>query len=690
MTPRPALRAAIGCLLVLVLLPILSPVYRDFFLDRRDRYQGTSIADFLGPMAYDRRVLHDFSWGGWFWNPDKALGMPRMQDLGTRPMYPVQLALLVAMPEARAWHWNHVVHVALKAIGLVLLGVALQWPLWIVVAAATGAMVAEGSLVQFGDTTYLLSGAWLPLQLWLTLKAARRSGMTGWDAAWAVAAALAALSFHPQFGAYYMVLIGLVTLWVERAELRQRWPALVARYLTSGLLIAPWLLPSGLHYAESLRRHIAAFDDWHLARAYTWWKYRLGWTTLRQALLVPTGVWIAIGVALLVARVWRRARELTLWPPFVAYFVFGLFHAVPWLALPMWITGVAVLPFRIPERVFEPFTWLGILLLAELAACGTRGWRGAVLALLLVAGFGACLWQTAYDPSSGYIMPRWERQLPERLAGQVRAEPRAPAVFVTGTDRKPDDQAPLLNSHHNLILGVPAAHFLGEVPSYYFSRATYRVPGLLFMQRVATPLTDWDDVVDVYAELGIGWVFWDGAGEPIHPRLRLAGEERGFRLYRIDGARPHVYALDRVRRVPEPTRPADVAALVFSLPGLGPFCYGCPESATASPLSEVVLRSTWRAGDVTVYVTSPRGTLVVLGETRSRGWRASVDGRPVQIHPVDEMFQGVAVGPGQHRIQWTFESPGFFAGLWLLLLGICVLLVGIWIPRIRRERDARP
>jgi hypothetical protein len=670
-----------ACVLVTGLLAALSPVYRDLITDARGRYRGTSPADFLGPMEYDRRVLHDFSWGAWFWNPDKALGIPRVQDLGNRPMYPINWALLAALSTEEAWRWYFLLHTALKLIGLVLLCSALGWPFWIVVVASSGSMLAEGSLVHLGDITYLSSAAWPPLLLWLTLKAAGRTRFSGWDAAWSLAATLWVLSFHPQYGVYYGVLLLVFTIWVERGALRRRLPMLAIRHVVGGLLVAPYLLPAAAHYAESGRHHMMEFDDWHLQRAYVWWKSRMNWSVFWRASFFPWGAWVAIGVGALVGRI----RGTLLWPVFAVYFLFGLFHALPWLAVPMWVTGVALFPFRIPERVFEPFMWLGVLLLAELAARESRTRRRQILAGLLVVAVASCAWQTSGDPRTAYINPRWERSLPTGLAARVRAEPRAAAVFVTGTDRQPDHRAPLLNSHHNLLLGVPAAHFLGEVPNYYFTRATYRVPGLLFMQRVATPLADWDDVVDVYAELGIGWVFWDGAGEPLHPRLGLVGEEHGFRLYRIDDARPLVYALDRVRRLAEPGRPADVAALIFSLPALGPFCYGCPEGAAASALEQVKLATRWRPGDVTVDVESSRGTLLVLGETRSRGWRASIDRAPVAIYPIDELFQGVVVPPGHHVIRWRFASPGFFPGLALAAAGALLLVgalgVSVWKGR---------
>ncbi len=104
-------------------------------------------------------------------------------------------------------------------------------------------------------------------------------------------------------------------------------------------------------------------------------------------------------------------------------------------------------------------------------------------------------------------------------------------------------------------------------------------------------------------------------------------------------------------------------------------------------MDQVTLTNRWRPGDVTVSVESPRGTFVVLGETRSRGWRASVDEAPTMIYPGDELFQGVAVPPGRHVIRWRFVSPGFFPGLALAVAG-ALMLVGALVVRGRRDHDA--
>jgi hypothetical protein len=674
---RTFVRTVIGVALVLALVYAVSPVYRDFFDDRRDRYKGSSFAVHSGPLDYDRQVLRDFSWGAWFWDPYRGMGMPRLQDLGMRPLYPVQLVLARFLPTLAAWHWNHVLHVVLKAVGLVLLGSALGWPFWVVIAASAGAMLAEGSLVQFTDTTMLLTAAWLPLQMWLTVKAAGRATFSGWDAAWAVAAALRVLSFHPQYGAYYEVLIILFTIRMEWGQLRRRLPALVLRYVGCALLLAPALLPGYAHYADSGRRHIAEFDDWPMRRAYLWWKYGLHWSDFLTSAFAPLGVWLTVLVGALIGPV----RSTVLWPVFAGYLVFALFHAVPWLAFPMWVTGIAIFPFRIPQRVFEPFMWLGILLLAEQVTRETRRARRSVLAGLLLVALASCAWQTSYDPRTTYVMPRWERQLPAALAAHIRSQPATRVLMVTGPDRMNDPSEPILNSNHADFLRIPAIHFAGQLPSYHFNRMTYRLPGLILLPRGPTSLEEWEAAVEVYRGLGVGWVIWDGAGEPVHPALHYEGEEAGFRLYAISGAPRMVSAAETIRSVPRPSQMQDVTALVYSIPALGPFCYDCPAGRVWSAPEEVTLKTDWRAGHVRIEVESPRGTFLILSENYSIGWHATVSGHEVPIYQVNEALQGVSVPPGQHVVVWRFASPGFFAGLWIAGIGAVGLALGPMLAR---------
>jgi uncharacterized membrane protein YfhO len=118
---------------------------------------------------------------------------------------------------------------------------------------------------------------------------------------------------------------------------------------------------------------------------------------------------------------------------------------------------------------------------------------------------------------------------------------------------------------------------------------------------------------------------------------------------------------------------------VFGLAAEGPFCYDCPARA-AAPGGPAQVRWHWAPGAIGIDVESPGGTYVVLGESLSRGWRATLDGRPVPIHQVSEMFQGVWVDAGRHALAWRFAEPGFFLGLAVMVvaLGVTIALPRVW------------
>jgi hypothetical protein len=667
----------VAVVLTLVLLAALSPVYRDLFAGARDRYRGASFANFAGHLEYDHRVVHDFSWGAWFWNPDKAMGLPRFGEVLNRPLYPVHLVAVALLPTLRAWHVITLVHVVLPVIGLVLLGQRLGWPPWLTVVAATGAMVSHGALAHFSDVIDLAAAAWLPLQLWLTLQALGRPGWGRWDTLWVLCATLRVLGSNPNRVMYNELLILMTVVSFAWGHLRTELPKFAARYVVTLLLTAPLLIPAFAHFAESARTHFMEFEDWHVRRAYKWTSYWLRGEDLRR-LLSPWGLWLAVALSLIAAR--RRPGPLTC--ALGAYLVFALLHCVRYA--PFWFL-LAVLPgVRIPQKALEPIGWLLFLALAETAwltlASPARPLRRAMVAGLLVVGLAAGAFDLPYDPRRSYVLPPWTRELPTRLASIIRAEPRAQVLMTTGPERGTDETSPLLNSNHNFFLGIPSARFFGDVPTYPFMRATYRVPGLLYIQRTPTSLSEWEEMVDLYAELGIRWVIWDGDADARHPRLRAVGEERGFRLYEILDARPLLYTTPSLRSLPRPATPRGAVELVFGLPSAGPFCYACPPvppAASSAPADAVQWR--WAPGVVTANVETAAGTYVVLGETTSGGWRATLDQAATPIYAVNEMFQGVWVPPGRHAVVWRFHEPGFFVGLVVAALGVAVLVA---MPRV--------
>jgi len=111
--------------LVLGLQVALSPVYRDFFRDHRDRYRGASYAANLGPMEYDRQVMREFSWGGVVLGSLSLDGHVAPSRPGYAPALPGPTPP-GALPDDSGRLALEPGHVLIKSAGLVLLCAALS------------------------------------------------------------------------------------------------------------------------------------------------------------------------------------------------------------------------------------------------------------------------------------------------------------------------------------------------------------------------------------------------------------------------------------------------------------------------------------------------------------------------------------------------------------------------------------
>jgi hypothetical protein len=69
----------------------------------------------------------------------------------------------------------------------------------------------------------------------------------------------------------------------------------------------------------------------------------------------------------------------------------------------------------------------------------------------------------------------------------------------------------------------------------------------------------------------------------------------------------------------------------------------------------------YRNTEVTVDVDSDTGGFLLHTDAWHPWWRADVDGVPAPILKADVLFRAVQVGPGRHRIRFTFHP---FLGAW--------------------------
>src|SRR5262249_14298480 len=63
------------------------------------------------------------------------------------------------------------------------------------------------------------------------------------------------------------------------------------------------------------------------------------------------------------------------------------------------------------------------------------------------------------------------------------------------------------------------------------------------------------------------------------------------------------------------------------------------------------------ASEATAVLACARRTRLVFRETALPGWHATLDGRPAHPQPVDGVFQSLPVGPGSHRVTFSYAPP---------------------------------
>jgi hypothetical protein len=180
--------------------------------------------------------------------------------------------------------------------------------------------------------------------------------------------------------------------------------------------------------------------------------------------------------------------------------------------------------------------------------------------------------------------------------------------------------------------------------------------------------------------------------EPFPP-LTVPGLEQVYdgpdaRVYRVDGALPRAFVVGAQRVVED----GEAARRAFVSPDFDPL----REAITEEPIPGVPQGDASAGGgsarvleyepERVVLSARSRGEgLLVLGDTWFPGWKAEVDGRPVDVERVDYLFRGVRVGPGTHRVELRYEPLSWRIG-WITTLVALAGLVAVVVVGVRRRR----
>ena len=92
---------------------------------------------------------------------------------------------------------------------------------------------------------------------------------------------------------------------------------------------------------------------------------------------------------------------------------------------------------------------------------------------------------------------------------------------------------------------------------------------------------------------------------------------------------------------------------------------------------------------MTIDANLTRPGVVVLGDNWYPGWKAKVDGQPVDVERVDYVLRGTVAGRGHHRIEYSYQPASWRIGWIISLLSLLALAGAVVLERRRGSVIAR-
>jgi hypothetical protein len=181
-------------------------------------------------------------------------------------------------------------------------------------------------------------------------------------------------------------------------------------------------------------------------------------------------------------------------------------------------------------------------------------------------------------------------------------------------------------------------------------------------------------------------------GRPVEDRGPHGPPERGARLWYLPQHTPPVWRANAAER------PADDEAALERLAAddfdpLATVLLAEGEPGGPYPGRAGVGLTSRRAGEVVAETFGDEPGWVVFSEMAYPGWRAELDGQPVQPLRAHIALLAVPVPAGSHTVRLGFTAPWVLAGIAVSLTALAAfLLAALWVlwPGTVRRGDWRP
>lgn len=198
------------------------------------------------------------------------------------------------------------------------------------------------------------------------------------------------------------------------------------------------------------------------------------------------------------------------------------------------------------------------------------------------------------------------------------------------------------------------------------------------------PITWQRDGVPGYTEIRVvgddGWVLLGAVDEtPVTGTVRATRDglelvfAEGVAIYRRSTALPRFRWASHAEVIPDPQ--ARVSRLSEDLPDDTAVLHGGTSLAQGLPATIDVLRG--GEDEMHVRVEAEGDGYLVVADTLSDEWAATVDGRPAELLPVDHAMVGVVVREGQHEVRLRYRPRSLFYGAWISATAVSILLAAV-------------
>lgn len=195
----------------------------------------------------------------------------------------------------------------------------------------------------------------------------------------------------------------------------------------------------------------------------------------------------------------------------------------------------------------------------------------------------------------------------------------------------------------------------------YWSKADPAFHDEVLITELERPKVDW------LAAAGVRYVMTPG-DQPL-PGTEAVFRGEGVTIGSVPDARPFAFAARATVCADGPGQASELMGAAGPLTQVVLETRECPYGSDAKV--QVLSQS---AESVQLDCTSDRPTVVVVLQTYTADWRASIDGQRVPVMPADVLFQGIRVPPGHHRISLVYEPKAVSLGTLVSILAAIVII----------------